>query len=136
MFWKKYEKYHQILRKLIFQNTSEFHENSEVVAWTCSIKQVLLKNLQNSQRNTWLESPFRKVTGPRLATFLKMRVLHKCFPMNFAKFFGTLFFNITPPVAASDFYEVNFSKKEGQGLSIKSFFSQKFSNVIPKKAIL
>ena len=33
MFQKKYaEKYHQILRKLIFQNTSEFHENSEVVA--------------------------------------------------------------------------------------------------------
>ena len=50
--------------------------------------------------------------------------------------FWNIFFNITPPVAASDFYEVNFSKKEGQGLSIKSFFSQKFSNVIPKKAIL
>ena len=32
MFRKKYEKYHQILRRLIFQNTSEFHENSEVVA--------------------------------------------------------------------------------------------------------
>ena len=33
MFRKKYaEKYHQILRKLIFQNTSEFHGNSEVVA--------------------------------------------------------------------------------------------------------
>ena len=91
MFRKKYEKYHQILRRLIFQNTSEFHENSEVVARTCSIKQVLLKNLQNLKGNTWLESPFRKVTGPRLANFLKMRVLHKCFPMNFAKFLGTSF---------------------------------------------
>ena len=58
------------------------------------------------------------------------------FSYEFCEIFRNIFYNITPPVAAFDFYEVNFSKKEDRGLSIKSFFSQKFSNVIPKKAIL
>ena len=35
---------------------------------------------------------FNKVAGPRLATLLKKRLWHRCFPENFVKFFRTLFF--------------------------------------------
>ena len=35
--------------------------------------------------------------------FMKKRHQHRCFPVNFAKFLGTAFFNRTPPVTASAF---------------------------------
>ena len=35
---------------------------------------------------------FNKVGGRRPATLLKKRLSHRCFPVNFAKFLGTLFF--------------------------------------------
>ena len=38
---------------------------------------------------------FNKVTGLRSATFLKMRLWHRCFPANFAKFLRTSFFQKT-----------------------------------------
>ena len=38
----------------------------------------------------------------RPATLSKMRLWHRCFPVNFVKFLRTPFFNRTPPVAASD----------------------------------
>ena len=38
---------------------------------------------------------FNKFAGPRLATLLKTRLWHRCFPVNFAKFLRT------SPIAAS-----------------------------------
>ena len=35
---------------------------------------------------------FNKVTGLRSTTFLKKRLWHRCFPVNFRKFLRTLFF--------------------------------------------
>ena len=57
---------------------------------------------------------FNKVEGLRPATLLKKRISHSCFPVNFAKFLRTPFFQRTPPVAASELY---------QGISINGFQS-------------
>ena len=43
----------------------------------------------------------RRVLKTCPATLLKKRLWHRCFTVNFAKFLRTLFFNRTPPVAAS-----------------------------------
>ena len=48
---------------------------SEAVARRCSVKRVFLKITQNSQNKPVLES-----------FLLKKRLLHRCFPVNFAKF--------------------------------------------------
>ena len=36
-----------------------------------------------------LESPFNKVAGLKACSFIKMRLQHKCFPVNTAKFLRT-----------------------------------------------
>ena len=51
------------------------------------------------QRISELNRSSRK--GVRPATLLKMRLWHRCFPVNFAKFRGTSCY-ITPLVAVSD----------------------------------
>ena len=43
---------------------------------------------------------FINVAGLKPATLLKNRLLHRCFPLNFAKFLKTPFSYRTPPVAA------------------------------------
>ena len=43
---------------------------------------------------------FNVVAGLRLATLLKKRLQHRCFPVRFEKFLITPFFCRTPPVAA------------------------------------
>ena len=45
---------------------------------------------------------FNKTGDIRPATLLKKSLWHMCFPVNFAKFLRTPFFNRTPPVAASE----------------------------------
>ena len=61
-------------------NTTEFtcFPRPEAVVRGCSVKKVFLEISQNSQ------------TPP--ATFLKKRLWHKCFPVNFAEFLRTAFF--------------------------------------------
>ena len=54
----------------------------EVVVRRCSVKKVFLKISQNSQENTCA----------RVSFLIKLQVLHRCFPVNFAKFLGTPFF--------------------------------------------
>ena len=49
-------------------------------------EKVFLEFSQNSQENTCARVFFNKVTGLRAATLLKKRLLHRCFPVNFAKF--------------------------------------------------
>ena len=56
---------------------------------------------------------FAKFTGkipcrPEAATLLKKRLWHRCFHENFAKFLRNLFCR-TPPVAASEHFELNTS---------------------------
>ena len=67
----------------------------------CSVKKVFLKILQHSQ-HLCQSLFFNKVAGLSLASLLKKRLWHRCFPVNFVKFLRTPFFNRTPPVAPSD----------------------------------
>ena len=69
----------------------------EAVVRRGSVKKVFLKNLQNSQENTYARvffSFFKKSCRPfglRPVTLLKKRVWHRCFPVNSAKFLKTPF---------------------------------------------
>ena len=59
----------------------------------------VLKNFTNFRAK--LESLFNKLTGLRTSKFIKKRHEHRCFPVKFAKFLRTPFFNRTPALAAS-----------------------------------
>ena len=52
----------------------------------CSIKKLFLKILQNPQKTHVLESLFKRVAALKACNFIKTRLLHRCFPMNIAKF--------------------------------------------------
>ena len=53
----------------------------------------VLKNLANFTRKTSvLESLFKKTGGLKAWRFIKKRLQHKCFPVNFHKFLKTPFF--------------------------------------------
>ena len=68
-------------------------EVTEAVVQTCSVKKGVLRN-------------FAKFTEQHLclrpAILFKKRLWHRCFPVNFAKFFIEHLFYRTPPVAASE----------------------------------
>ena len=57
----------------------EIKDATEAVVWRCSVEKVFLKNSQNS----------------RPPALLKMRLWHRCFPVNFAKFLRTPFLQNT-----------------------------------------
>ena len=61
----------------------------------CSRKLAFLRILQNSLETPVLDSPFYKILGLRLASFLKKRLWYRCFPVNFA-IFQELLFHRTP----------------------------------------
>ena len=52
------------------------------------------------------EALFNAVAGLRPATFLKKRLWHKCFPLNFAKISINTYSYRTPLVAASAFFSM------------------------------
>ena len=65
---------------------------SEAVAQVCSVKNVFLEILQNSQENPCARVPFfNKVAWQSPTTSLKKRLRHRGFTVNFAKFLRTLF---------------------------------------------
>ena len=55
----------------------------------------LLEILENSQENTCARVPFLINLQAQLATILKKRLWHRCFPVNFAKFLRILFLKNT-----------------------------------------
>ena len=55
---------------------------SETVVGRCSVKKVFRKFLQNSHENTCV----------RVCNLLKKRLWHRCFPLNFGKYFRAPFF--------------------------------------------
>ena len=57
-----------------------------VVRW-CSVKKVSLEILQKSQENTCAKVSFLT----ELQAFIKKRLWHRCFPVNFAQFLRTPF---------------------------------------------
>ena len=62
------------------------HSNPEAATQRCSIKKVFLEILENSQENTSVRVSFLIKLQTALATLLKRRLWHRCFPVNFAKF--------------------------------------------------
>ena len=69
----------------------------------CTVRKVYLKNSQNSQEcNCGRVSFLTKFACMRPKTLLKKRLWHRCFPVNFATFSRTSFFNRTLPMAASE----------------------------------
>ena len=73
---------------------------AEAVVRRCSVKNVLLKILQNSQGNNYARVLFLKKLQALACNFIKKRLQHSCFPVNFATFLKTSFCK-TPLVAAS-----------------------------------
>ena len=59
------------------------------------LKKMFLKISQNSREKTCKSLFFNKVAGLRPATLLRMRLWHRCFPVNFAKFLRTPFLQNT-----------------------------------------
>ena len=61
---------------------------SEAVSQTCSVKKGVLRNFENSQKSTCARVSFLIKLQ---AFFLKKRLWHRCFSVNFAKFLRTPF---------------------------------------------
>ena len=90
--------YHHVNQRLLVDNSFiilEFFENSNFAdyLWMFPYSKVLSKFLL-IKRNEKI--------GLRSATLLKKRLWHRCFPVNFVKFFKNTFSYRTPLVAASE----------------------------------
>ena len=55
-------------------------------------KLAVLKNFAIYRKTPALESLFHKVAGLKTCNFNKVRLQHRCFPVNIANFFETAFF--------------------------------------------
>ena len=65
---------------------------SEAINWRCSIKMDVLRNYTKLTGKHLCQSLFfDKIAGLRSATFLKKRLWHRRFPLNFAKFLRATF---------------------------------------------
>ena len=96
-FFKRRRKINLIVILLTNNSSGSFTkdlEKVEAVVQRCSVKKVFLEISQNLQENTCARvSFFNKLANS--ATFLKKRLWHKCFPVNFAKSLRTLFLQNT-----------------------------------------
>ena len=59
---------------------------TEAIAQRCSAKKVFLEILQNSQENTSARVSFLIKLQASACNFIKKRLWHRCFPVNYAKF--------------------------------------------------
>ena len=71
--------------------------NSRSSHQRCSVKKSVLRNSAKFTGKDLCKSLFFN----KVATLLKNRLWHRCFPVIFAKFLRTLYFYRTSPVAAS-----------------------------------
>ena len=91
------------------------------------VSESFLESFRNIQRKTPVsESLFDKVAGLEAYNLIKRRLLHRCFPVNIAKFLRAvfLFFYRTPLMAASGFLtKLAENYFEGNRFSVE-FFSE------------
>ena len=73
--------------------------SAEAVVWRCSVENVLLEILQNSQENTCARVSF--LIKLLACNFIKKETLAQVFSCEFWEISKTTFFRRTPPVAAS-----------------------------------
>ena len=75
-----------LLKTLFIIYPKNDKQNIVIKVCSCSTNQVFLKISQNSQETTcaWV-SFLNKIAGLQHATLFNKRLLHRCFPVNFAK---------------------------------------------------
>ena len=74
--------------RVSFTNISHISSRPEVFC-----KKGVLRNIAKfTGKHLYQSLFFNKVTGMRIATLLKKRIWHRCFPVNFAKFLRTPIF--------------------------------------------
>ena len=76
-----------------------FPDKSRSSHQRCSVKNSVFRNfVKFTKKHLCQNLSFNKVTGlkPRASLLFKERFWHRCFPVNFAKFIRTSFFNRTP----------------------------------------
>ena len=95
--WKTaFKKYEVIWSAVADGLADKFLETNEFpyvrsTHWRCSVKKGVFRNFAKFTRKHLCWSLFlNKVSGLRPTTLLKERLWHICFPVNFAKFLGTL----------------------------------------------
>ena len=87
----------------------------------CSVKEMFLETLQNSQENTCArDSFFNKVVDLQHATLLKKRLWHRCFFCEFCEISKNTFFNRIHLVAASSILRETW-KTSVQPMSNRNF---------------
>ena len=99
----EYVWYCELFSALLFTWTLCTWRTSSYIYWSslgwlkkqpprCSVRKVVLRNVAKfTGKHLYQSLFFDKVAGLRRTTLLKKRLLHKCFPVNFAKFLRTLF---------------------------------------------
>ena len=75
-----------LLKTLFIIYPKNDKQNIVIKVCSCSTNQVFLKISQNSQETTCAWASFlNKIAGLQHATLFNKRLLHRCFPVNFAK---------------------------------------------------
>ena len=110
---------------------TNYFKTLEAVNEKCSVKRVFLRNFAKFTGKHLCQSLFfNKITGLRTATLLKKRLLHRCFPVNFAKFLRTPFLqNSSGRLLLKVFLIFNYLKGKARFhtfLVIFSFFRSDF----------
>ena len=90
-----FQNWHKKMREKFYTIAPLSLRKREAVVQSCYIKQVFLKISQNSQENICARALFLIKLQATLASLLKKRLWHKCFPVNFAKFLRTPFLQNT-----------------------------------------
>ena len=79
---------------------------------------------QNSEENTCARIFFLITLQAKGCNFIKKRLWHRCFLVNFERFLRTFFFYGTPPVVASAYTKSSKNKLYMRGFN--PFFSEKY----------
>ena len=90
--------YNDIVYRILFFLVQPY---SEAVVRRCSVKQVFLKNSQNSQENTCARASFLNKVADVVCNFIKKETLAQVFSCGFCGSFKNTFFYGTPAEAAS-----------------------------------
>ena len=115
---------------------------TDAVIPRCSTKQTFLKILKNLLENTCAGVIFNKFASLKVCNFIKKRLYHRCFPVNFAKFLTTPFF--TEPLRTTASYQMvakqlnrlRDSNKEGNMLELQILKMERMGGKIQQKETL
>ena len=87
-----------IIVENLWEITCDVFLCTEVVTWRCSVENVSLKFLQNSQENTCARISFLISWWPEAGSFIKKESLAQVFSYEFCEMFKKTFFYRTPTV--------------------------------------